>query len=201
MAREAGLLENAMHRSSIFWYDDSVAELIWMLRVMVPFTYAASKNHIYASRKTGHVFLRSESRAKRTEISLAIREGLGDRKVAHNKVWIDILVQKPNHSGDAINVIDLVCDAIKDVIPVDDRWFCIRRVDWEIIKDDPQLIVGIGQATTEDAQVCSYCGQIKPLNAFTRDKGRPLGVGSECRECRRNGRQMQKTIAKPALAG
>lgn len=172
-----------------------------MLRVKVPFTYAASKNHIYARRASGHVFLRTESRAKRTEISASIRDGLRGRKVAHNKVWIDILVQKPNHYGDAINVIDLVCDAIKDAIPVDDRWFCIRRLDWEIVKDDPQLIIGIGQATKEDAQVCSYCGQIKPLDAFTRDKGRPLGVGRECRDCRRNGRLLQKEKANPALAG
>lgn len=190
-SREAGLTENAKHRRSSFWYEDSLGDLIWMLRVMVPFTYATSKNHIYARRRSGHVYLRSESLAKRTEISLAIREGLSDRKVAHNKVWIDILVQKPNHYGDAINVIDLVCDAIKDALPVDDRWFCIRCVDWEIVKHEPQLIIGIGQRTKEDAQVCSYCGQIKPLDAFNRDRGRPLGVGRECRECRRAGRLLK----------
>lgn len=200
LARVAGLAENTKHRSSIFWYDANVPGLIWMLRVKVPFTYAASKNRIYARRATGDVFLRTESRAKRTEISASIRDGLRGRKVAHNKVWIDILVQKPNHYGDAINVIDLVCDAIKDAMPVDDRWFCIRRLDWEIVKNDPQLIIGVGQATTDDAQVCSYCGQIKPLDAFCRDKGRPLGVGRECRDCRRQGRTLRKQATHVCLA-
>lgn len=159
---------------------------------MVPFSYATSKNHIYALRNQGHVFLRKESRAKRQEITLTICDGLNNRKVAHNKLWIDILVQKPNHRGDAINVVDLVCDAIKDAVPVDDRWFCIRRLDWEIVKEDPQLIIGIGQETDDDAQVCSYCGQIKLLTEFNKDKCNPLGVGRECRECRRVGRLLKK---------
>lgn len=163
-----------------------------MLRVMVPFSYATSKNHIYALRNQGHLFLRKESRAKRQEITLTICDGLSDRKVAHNKLWIDILVQKPNHRGDAINVVDLVCDAVKDAVPVDDRWFCIRRLDWEIVKEEPQLIIGIGQETNDDAQVCSYCGQIKLLSEFNKDKGNPLGVGRECRECRRVGRLLKK---------
>lgn len=183
-----------MSKRAPFWYDNSVPDLIWMLRVTVPFTYAASKNHIYARRRSGHLFLRAESKAKRAEISATIRAGLGDRKVAHNKIWIDILVQKPNHSGDAINVVDLVCDAVKDAVAVDDRWFCIRRLDWQIVKDDPQLIIGLGQETTEDAQVCSCCGQIKPLAAFHRAKDRPLGVGRECRACRRIGRLLKKAI-------
>lgn len=141
-----------------------------------------------------------ESKRKREEIATSIRIGLKDRKVAHNKVWIDILVQKPNHRGDAINVIDLVCDAVKNAVPVDDRWFCIRRLDWEIVKDDPQLIIGIGQETTEDAQVCSFCGQIKPLDAFNKDKRQSLGVGHECRECRRAGRLLRKQASALLLA-
>lgn len=141
-----------------------------------------------------------ESKRKRDEIATSIRIGLKDRHVAHNKVWIDILVQKPNHRGDAINVVDLVCDAVKDAVPVDDRWFCIRRLDWEIVKDDPQLIIGIGQETTEDAQVCSFCGQIKPLDAFNKDKRQSLGVGHECRECRSAGRLLRRQSAEAVLA-
>ncbi len=159
--------------------------LLWMLRVAVPFDYSASKNHIYALTGANHITLRREAKAKRSEIALALRLGLGQQKVAHNKVWLDILVQKPNHRGDAVNVVDLVCDAVKDALPVDDRWYCIRRLDWEIVKHDPQLVIGIGQDTDVDAQVCSYCGRIKPLADFTKARDQPLGVGRECRDCRR----------------
>jgi hypothetical protein len=102
--------------------------------------------------------------------------------VVHNKVWIDILVQKPNHKG----------DAVKDTLPVDDRWFCIRRLDWEIVKDNPRLFVGIGQESDENCQVCSCCGQIKPFLEFNRRKYHRLGIGRECRERRRMGRVLAK---------
>ena len=200
LAREAGLQTNRELKRTDFNVAPPDPELIWMIRVLVPFSYAASKNHLYARRRSGHVFLRRESKAKRAEIAIAVRSALDGQKVAHNKVWIDILVQKPNHYGDAVNVIDLVCDALKDALPVDDRWFCIRRVDWEIVKEDPQLVIGIGQDSVDDAQVCSYCGQIKPLEAFNRDKSCPLGVGRECRDCRRVGRLLTKQAADPCIA-
>jgi hypothetical protein len=189
--RAAGLVLNRASKESIAWVG-AEPNLIWLARISVAFSYAASKNHIYAMRRSGHVALRKESRAMRDEITLLMRSAIGKHRVAHNKVWLDILVQKPNHRGDAINVVDLVCDGLKECMPVDDRWFCIRRLDWQIVKDDPRLYIGVGQDTDEDAQVCSYCGQIKPLSAFNRAKGRPLGVGRECKECRALGRQLGK---------
>lgn len=184
----AGAAANQLLVDNIAWNAAEPIECHWLARVAVPFTYAASKNHLYTLRHAGHIALRREGRAKRQEITLALRHALHGRRVAHNKVWIDILVQKPNHRGDAVNVIDLVCDAIKDAIPVDDRWFCIRRLDWEIAKVAPKLFVGIGQDSLADCQVCSYCGQIRPLHQFNKHSGGHLGVGRECKDCRRQGR-------------
>ena len=128
----------------------------------------------------------------REQITTELKVALAGRRIAHNKVWIDILVQKPNHKGDAVNVIDLVCDAVKDALPVDDRWFCIRRLDWEICKGDGQLILGVGQDSDTDCQVCSYCGRIKPFTEFNAARHQPLGIGRECKECRRAGRRLAK---------
>ena len=102
-----------------------------------------------------------------------------------NKIWLDILVQKPDHRGDAVNVVDLVCDGIKRGIGVDDRWFCIRRLDWQIEKHDPLLLIGIRQKATENCLVCPHCGAIKPFSEFNKAKHNPMGVGGECRDCRR----------------
>lgn len=197
-SREAGLAVNCQSKQSLQSYSEHVPELLWTVRVAVPFTYAASKNHIYALCVNSHVALRRESRAKRAEITLTLRAALAGRRVAHNKLWIDILVQKPNHRGDAVNVVDLVCDAVKDAVPVDDRWFSIRRLDWEIAKEQPQLIIGIGQESDKNCQVCSYCGQIKEFAEFNRSKHRPLGFGRECRDCRRSGRLLGKEKARAA---
>ena len=195
LSREAGLRANAKNKRSISWYDESIPGLAWTLRVLVPFSYSASKNYRHALGRGRRFYTPRQAKQKRVEITTAIREGLGHQKVAHNKLWIDLLVQKPDHRGDAINVIDVVCDAIEAAVGINDRWFCIRRLDWEIAKEDPQLMIGIGQETTDDAQVCSYCGQIKPLSAFNKDRSQALGVTHDCRECQRVGRVMRQLRA------
>jgi uncharacterized Zn finger protein (UPF0148 family) len=191
-AREAGQAANQLVKRSVAWNPRGQPDLLWSVRIAVPFTYAVSKNHIYTMRAAGHVALRRAGRAARELLAAEMRAALAGRRVAHNKLWIDILVQKPDHRGDAVNVVDVVCDALKAAVPVDDRWFCIRCLDWEIAKADPCLFVGIGQDTECDCQVCSYCGQIKELSAFTRRRNSPLGVGRECNACRRRGRALAR---------
>ncbi|MFQ5732750.1 MAG: hypothetical protein ACE5KM_12455 [Planctomycetaceae bacterium] len=200
LSREAGLVVNRKSARSIVWCHEP-PDLLWIVRIAVPFSYATSKNHLYTTRRTGHVALRREARAKRTEITVALRQALARRRVAHNKLWIDLLVQKPSHKGDAINVVDLVCDAVKDAVPVDDNWFSIRRLDWEIVKEQPRLYIGVGQDADWDGQVCSYCGQIRELACFNKHKGNHLGVGRECKDCRRKGRLLKKGIDTVCCAG
>lgn len=190
-SKEAGAAANRSAARGIAW-NQAEPDLLWNLRVAVPFTYAASKNHIYTMTRNGHVALRRESRQIRQSITSHLKSGIHCIRVAHNKVWIDILVQKPDHKGDAVNVVDLVCDAVKAAVGVDDRWFSIRRLDWEIVKENPRLFVGIGQDTDVDCTICSYCGQIKPFSQFNQNKRNPLGIGRECRDCRRMGRVLAK---------
>lgn len=159
--------------------------LLWLVWFRFSFSYAASKNRLYLRRRDGKVVMRHQSRNCRDEIAGVIREsGITDR-IVHNKVWLDLLVHKPNHRGDAVNVVDLVCDAVKGAIGVDDRWFCIRRLDWQVCRDQPQLFIGIGQESEEPAQVCSTCGEIRQLSWFAPAKSDPLGVGRKCRDCRK----------------
>lgn len=179
---ETGKAISAEVADSIGWTTPSI-DLSWQARIAVDFSYGVSKNAIYTSRGGGHVALRRKSRAIKDEITLRMRNATAGRKIAHNKLWLDILVQKPNHRGDAINVIDLVCDGVKEAVPVDDRWFSIRSLDWEVAKNSPKIFIAIGQDTDEDAQVCSYCGRILSLEKFGKRKDGPLGHGRECKEC------------------
>lgn len=200
LAREAGRKSNLESAESIVWAV-AAPDLLWAVRVAVPFSYAVSKNAIYRLLPRGHVCLRREARDKRDAIAMLVGQALAGRRVAHNKVWLDILVQKPNHKGDAVNVVDTVCDAVKRAIPVDDRWFCIRQLDWQIVKDNPQLFIGIGQDSEEDCQVCSFCGLIKPFAAFGCKRSSHLGVDRVCKECRRAGRALAKEKVASAIAG
>ncbi len=167
-------------------------DLHWQVRVSVPFSYAASKNHIYSLRARGHVHLRKESANLKALIAAKVRDAVVDLPVVHNKVWIDILVQKSNHKGDAINVVDLVCDGIKKALPVDDRWYSIRSLDWEIVRGGGHIFISVGQENVGHAQVCSYCGQIRPLSMFSRSRHNHLGVGRECLTCKSEVRAARK---------
>jgi hypothetical protein len=158
----------------------------WYVRFAVPFSYSASKNAIYALRRKGHVALRREAREYRDAITLAARSALRDRTIVRHKLWIDLFVEKADHKGDAVNVVDTVCDAIKVAIDLDDRWFCIRRVDWSVNKYEPQILIGISQELGAiDSQVCSYCGRILPFSAFSKNVGNLHGISRTCRECKR----------------
>jgi len=177
------------HRAVIVWpIEESEAEdLNRLVRVAVPFDYKYSKNAIWSmAAKRGHVYVRKEVAELRNRLTEAIRKAAADHPWYEGKVWIDIMVEKPDMRGDAVNVVSAVCDAVKEAIGIDDRWFCIRRLDWRVVKRNPRLFVGVGQAVTEHHRVCSTCGRILPLKtSFNRHKGTRLGYSRDCIECSR----------------
>jgi hypothetical protein len=178
---------SAKGKSGITWFADCEPDLKWLVRIAVPFDFAFSKNRVWTMSPKGHVFLRREADIARQHLAFSLRSALAGQLVVQAKLWVDILVQKPNHKGDAINVVDVVCDAIKDATGLDDRWFCIRRLDWEIVKVEPKLYVGIGQEVEEDHRACSYCGRILPLHCF-------VSSDRACYDCRTSPRKRRRLI-------
>lgn len=177
-SKAKGKVLSVAAKSDIAWTADP--QLEWLVRVAMPFDWGFSKNAIYRMGLKGHVTLREEVKSLREVLALKIKQALGERVPVQGKVWLDIMVQKPNHKGDAVNVIDTVCDSIKKVIGVDDRWYSIRRLDWEIVKENPQIFIGIGQEITVAQYVCAQCGRQLPREHFWGIK-KP---GRECRDCR-----------------
>jgi Holliday junction resolvase RusA-like endonuclease len=173
---ERGLEINKTTAENISHFPD--VDLQWLVKIAIPFTYSASKNHLWATTNKGHVYRRTESNAVQNEIILRLKSAVSGVKIYRNKIWLDIFVQKPDHRGDAINVLDMVADAVKEAIGIDDRWFSIRRIDWQIVKQNPRIFIGIGQDEQDlfDAKLCSYCGRILPEEKFSK-------TGRECREC------------------
>lgn len=165
--------------------------LLWMVKICVPFAYSVSKNFIYGF-SNWHVYKRKESRNYRDAITQSLKAAIKGRKIARNKLWISLFIEKPNHRGDAINVVDAVCDAIKDATGLDDRWYSIRHLDWKIAKRDPHLLIEIGQESTEDVQACSACGELLPYSDFHANKRNKYGITRVCRGCHKAGRDMLK---------
>lgn len=195
IAIETGAEISRQEKKSIFWIDDVDDTVNTQIRVAVPFMYGFSKNATWSYSRKGHVFLRKEQKQLRNLLISKILESSHDINWYEDKVWIDIFVQKPNHRGDAINVVDAVCDAVKEAIDVDDRWFSIKKLDWQITKEEPMLYVGIGQNQEGHKRICSLCGRIMTLDKFYKDKSDKLGVSRECKECGR-GRDKERRERK-----
>ena len=185
IAAKGAQLNLAERLSLTNWYYEP--KLAWLQRVAIPFSWAGSKNHIWAlQREKGHLYLRQESNKIRSDLAMMLKSAINrDQtiKIVQNKVWLDILIQKPNHRGDAANFVDLICDAVKDAIGIDDRWYSIRRLDWQIVKTNPHIFVGIGQEAVESCQICSHCGRILPWEAFQKNRTASSGHTRACKEC------------------
>jgi len=196
LAREKGIETSLDAAKNIQGVFDELPRLEWLSVIAFPFTYDLSKNGLLSRAKShGHVYMRQKIKNLRAQMTALIRSTTlsQGRQIFEGKVWIYIYVQKPDARGDAVNVVDFVCDAVKDAIDIDDRWFCIRRLDWEIVKQDPQIYIGVGQEKlTEHQRVCSYCGQILPANQFVKKKADRLGIGRECRECKKIKRRSER---------
>jgi hypothetical protein len=167
------------------WFDVPHPEMAWEVRMKVPFSYGFSKNAIWSTTRRGHVYMRKEAQSLREALILLVKSHTVGQPIVQSKVWIDILVQKPDQRGDAINVIDTVADAIKVAIDVDDRWFSLRRVDWEINKSDPHMFIAIGQESTEPVKACSHCGRLLPLSNFGKRAHSKDGHSRACLDCSR----------------
>lgn len=168
------------NRSSMFWeIDNTKIDLVF--RFSVPFDFNYSKNSIWSlGRKRGHVFVRKEINLLREALANIVKTcGI---KWRVNKLYLDILVQKPSLRGDAINVIDTIADSIKKSVGIDDNWFSIRRLDWEIVRDNPRIFIGIGQEN-EDKYPCNVCGTFKTFDHYPKDKSSRFGISTPCKEC------------------
>ncbi len=180
---ERGLAISDSCRMGSDWNESPPMSVSWERRLAVPFSYAFSKNHYAAFARDGHVFLRKESKALREHLTFQVRQSVSDAPVVTNKLWIAMLVQKPDHRGDAVNVFDLACDAIKVGVGIDDRWFCIRKLDWQVVKTNPQIFIRLSQEENWNGQVCSYCGRILPMYQFQSNKSNKSGYCRGCTEC------------------
>lgn len=176
--RESIQKDRALSLNKTFVWPDERGDVHWITSLSVPFTYALSKNHIWKMSALGHREQRAEANEARAALVSAVRQALGTGRVLQGKLWIQILVQKPDNRGDAVNFVSAICDAIKEAINLDDRWYCLYSLDWQIAKREPRIFLAIGQSVAEDQQVCSWCGRIMPARLFLRGR-------RECPDCRK----------------
>ncbi len=175
----------------------------WSAGTKVPFDWNWSKNRMWKARGgfSGARYLRPEAKAHRTRLTtrlvVALKELLVDQVVVQNKLWVRIHAHIPDHRGDAVNCLDLVLDAVEDATGLNDRWYEVRDLSWQIVKNSEcMLFVTIGQEICSDAQVCGDCGEILELGHFTKGDSL-LGRAHVCRACAAAQRKKRKEPRPP----
>ena len=108
--------------------------------VTMPLTGAWSKNAQHRMG-SGRLYLRDGARAHRETWGWALKAALKGRLFQpRRKVWLDLFVQRADLKSDPINVLDGVADAVKGLVGVDDRWFAVWRLDWDLVRHEAPWI-------------------------------------------------------------
>lgn len=119
-----------------------------LIQFEIPFSGSLSKNkNFFAARsEKGAPIMKRRGSSKNIQrlIALLVSTKLGQEPWPEKtKTWIDIVVQKSSNRWDAQNVVDVLFDGIRDGLQVDDRWFAIGLLDWEIQPVDPNIYVQV----------------------------------------------------------
>lgn len=179
-------------------------EPVWSVSVELPFDWQWSKNRIWVARAGTHGRrLAAHARDRREHLTLLLRDELRRARVevAHNRLFVRMVIALPDHHGDAVNAIDLALDAVERATGLDDRWVELRGLSWSIVPDRPRLAVAIGQTSTEAVKACGSCGEVLAFEAFARNRSSRTGRASACRACsaaRRRRSQRPSVPPEPA---
>lgn len=159
--------------------------LINYIQVELPYSSFLSKNKMGFARRGNMIahYKLKETCELQDQIVLLIQSQ--KPKFVQGKVWVEILVQKPQLRGDAANYVDRICDAIQTAIGINDSWFSLKMVDWQIVRKDPKIVIGIGQEMTEEMKGCTMCGRVLPINPYfikpTKPNSKPHLTCKSCR--------------------
>ena len=117
-------------------------------KITIPYNMALSKNarHGYSG---SNVYVNPATRAEMDAISYLIRPEFYGYIWTDAKIYVRIMVYRPDVRGDPINFQDAICDAIKVGIGRDDNVFAVS-VDWELDTEEPRIVIEVEQETVDD---------------------------------------------------
>lgn len=122
-------------------------DFVWSTAITVPFNLALSKNRMWRTTvRNGRAvtYIPRDSKDEHDRIALAF---LARRCpiIPKTKLWLSLFVEKPDNKSDAFNFLDVIADAVKDGLGLDDRWYSSDFIDWAIQKDMPRIFIRVGQ--------------------------------------------------------
>lgn len=121
------------------------------ITLTIPFRTAVSKNRGHRIKQSQYglatIVKTKDLRSYTHEVHWLIRAEIMKKpwKFENGKIWLTVFVYKPRKNADAINVLDTLADIIKNAIEVDDQYFAVRELDYDVDTANPRIILGICQ--------------------------------------------------------
>lgn len=128
-------------------HDDGQARRI---EVVIPYTVEAwSKNRAWRHRRDGRTYL--STAARRARELLAARLVLECRAAdcpipwPARKTWLRLMVYRPDMRSDPLNVLDGFADGVAAGLGVNDRYFAVALLDWDVDEQRPRIQITVTQ--------------------------------------------------------
>lgn len=76
-----------------------------------------------------------------------VRQKTGEEFERH-KIYVDIMVYRPDMRTDPVNFVDMICDAVKRGIGIDDNIYA-GSWDWELVEGKGEIVIVVRQEATD----------------------------------------------------
>lgn len=116
------------------------------LKCVVPYNTHYSKNKKYYAQIRGSFrVIRKEYRTASHQLLSLFNNSFTNHPFKdQEKLWVKIYAHRPDFKSDIQNFEECICDALKESIKIDDRYYSLI-IDWELNRKDPKIEIEIWQ--------------------------------------------------------
>ncbi len=107
--------------------------------ITIPYNTVLSKNVMWRHAK-GRTYLNPATKAEIDAIAWELKGGAWRK----SKLFVDIMIYRPDMRSDPVNFLDAIIDGIKVATGVDDNLYS-GSWDWELDKENPRITITISQ--------------------------------------------------------
>ena len=111
--------------------------------IIIPYNVKLSKNVMWKHIRGGGVYLNPDTKAEIEAIAWELKSRGGDWQ--KRKLYVHIMVYRPDMRLDPVNVLDAIIDGVKVATGIDDRYYS-GSWDWELVNEkDKRIEITISQ--------------------------------------------------------
>jgi hypothetical protein len=104
---------------------------------------------MWRTNRQGKIYLNPTAAREMNSIATQLIANYAGPQWQKGKIYVAIIVHRPDLRSDPCNFIDTICDAVKRATGVDDRYYAVR-LDWIHDKQEPRIEIAVWQRLKEE---------------------------------------------------